>query len=120
VSLTVDLSLAQVAFITAETVPLLRRLFPRSAPVLDLAARIERFLAARADTIEARMRASELLRAWVVFAATPSYREFIAAHLKHRGVSKQDQVSSRMRQLATALRAAPVRERSARVRTSAA
>lgn len=119
-SLTVDLSLAQVAFITAETAPLLHRLFPQSAPVRDLAARIERFLAARADTLEARGHASDLLRAWEVFASTPAYREFAAAHLKYRGVSKQDQVSARMRQLARVLRAGPIRERGARPRTSAA
>ncbi len=119
-SLTVDLSLAQVAFITAETVPLLRRLFPGSAPVLDLARRIERFLAARADTPEARARAGHLIRAWEVFAASPSYREFAGAHLKHRDVGKQDQVTLRMRQLERVLHAEPVRQRGAHMRTSAA
>jgi hypothetical protein len=119
-SLTVDLSLAQVAFITAETTALLRRLFPGSASILDLVARIERFLAARADTAEARISAGEVLNAWEVFAASPSYREFAAAHLKLRGAPKQDQVAQRMRQLEAVLRAEPARERRARQRVSAA
>lgn len=119
-SLIVDLSLTQVAFITAETAPVLRRLFPASASVLDLAARIERFLAVRADTAEARLRAGEVLNAWEVFAASPSYREFAAAHLKRRGVVRQDQVAQRMRQLQAVIQARPASERRVRSRASAA
>lgn len=119
-SLTVDLSLAQVAFITAETAPLLRRLFPGSASVLDLAARIERFLSVRADTAEARLRAGEVLNAWEVFAASPSYREFAMAHLKRRGIVRQDRVAQRMRQLEAAIHAQSMSERRVRSRVSAA
>lgn len=123
-SLTVDISLAQVAFISAETADLLRRLFPRNAVMGDLASRIDRFVSVRGDTLESRMYAGEVLGAWKRVVDTPEHRELMIAHSRIRGAAKQDYVMQRLRQLDAALKAesraiAPAR-RAARRRHSAA
>lgn len=103
-SLTVDISLAQVALIAAGTGALLRRLSEGETPLIDLADRVERFLAARADSAEAKARAAELMEAWQVFVASPRARQFLLAHDERRGIARQDQAVRRMRQLEAALR----------------
>jgi len=103
-SLTIDISLAQVALITAGTSALLRRLSDGEAPMTELADRVDRFLDARADTAEARARAAELVSAWRVFLASPRARRFLFAHDAARGIAKQDQAVRRMDQLGSALR----------------
>jgi len=104
VSLTVDISLAQVALITAETAQIIRRMFPASPRMQDLADRIERFISARADTLEARMYAGEVLGAWERLVDTPEYRELLGAHRRLRGLGKQDYVVQRLGQLESALK----------------
>ena len=106
-SLTVDISLAQVALITAGTSALLRRLSEGEAPMTELADRVDRFLDVRADTAEARARAEELVSAWRVFHASPRARQFLYAHDARRGIARQDQAVRRMNQLDDALRHAP-------------
>lgn len=113
-SLTVDISLTQVALITAETASLLRRLFGADPSTLNLARQIERFLSVRADASEARARATELLAAWQSFIETPKYRELSLAHNKQRDMPKQDQVARRMRQMKRALEHEPSVESHAR------
>jgi hypothetical protein len=103
-SLTVDISLAQVALIAAGTSALLRRLSEGEAPLADLAARVDRFLDARADSAEAKARAAELIDAWQVFVASPRARQFLLAHDERRGIARQDQAVRRMHQLEAALR----------------
>lgn len=103
-SLTVDISLAQVALIAAGTSALLRRLSAGEAPLVDLADRVDRFLEARADSAEAKTRAAELLDAWQVFVASPRARQFLLAHDERRGIARQDQAVRRMNQLESALR----------------
>lgn len=103
-SLTIDISLAQVALITAETSGLLRRLSDGEAPMAELADRVDRFLDARADTVEARALAAELVDAWKVFLASPRARRFLFAHDERRGIARQDQALRRMNQLEAALR----------------
>jgi hypothetical protein len=103
-SLTVDISLAQVALITAQTSAVLRRLSNGDAPVIELADRIDRFLETRADTAEARDRAEDLVGAWSVFVASPRARQFLYAHDARRGIARQDQAVRRMTQLDEALR----------------
>jgi hypothetical protein len=103
-SLTIDISLAQVALITAGTSALLRRLSDGEAPMADLAERVDRFLDARADTAEARARAEELVSAWRVFLASPRARQFLFAHDARTGIARQDQAVRRMDQLESALR----------------
>jgi hypothetical protein len=120
VPLTVDISLAQVALITAETAALLRRLFAADRKMLELAQRIDRFLSARADTHEARMHAGELVNAWRAFLGTPQYREFSLAHSKQRGTLKQDQVERRIRQIDVALQREPVARKRTRRASPAA
>lgn len=105
VSLTVDISLAQVALISAETAGLVRRLFPNDPIMEDLATRIDRFLSVRADTLESRMYAGEVLGAWQNLIDTPEHRELLLAHSRLRGAAKQDYVAQRLRQLDTALKA---------------
>lgn len=103
-SLTIDISLAQVALITAGTSALLRRLSDGEAPMTELADRVDRFLDARADTAEARARAEELVSAWQVFLASPRARRFLFAHDERQGIAKQDQAVRRMSQLESTLR----------------
>lgn len=102
--LMVDISLAQVALIAADTSGLLRRLSDGEAPMTELADRVDRFVDARADTPEARSRAEELVSAWRVFLASPRARKFLLAHDGRRGIAKQDQAVRRMSQLESALR----------------
>lgn len=118
-SLTVDISLAQIALITAETAALLRRLSGVERRMTELAEIVERFLSARADTLEARMHAAELVYAWQAFLATPQYREFSFAHSTLRGVPKQDQAVRRIRQLETALKRKPAARRRTRAGSAA-
>ncbi len=106
-SLTVDISLAQVALIAAGTGALLRRLSQGEGPMTELADRVDRFLDARADTAEARVRAEELVSAWRVFLASPRAQQFLYAHDERRGIARQDQAVRRMGQLDEALRHAP-------------
>ena len=104
VSLTIDISLAQVALITAETSGLLRQLSDGEAPMAELADRVDRFLAVRADTAEARAVAAELVNAWKVFIASPRSRRFLFARDERRGIARQDQALRRMTQLESSLR----------------
>jgi hypothetical protein len=104
VSLTIDISLAQVALITAQTSGLLRQLSDGEAPMVELADRVDRFLAARADSAEARAVAAELVSAWKVFLASPRARRFLFAHDERRGIARQDQALRRMDQLEASLR----------------
>jgi len=104
VSLTIDISLAQVALIAAETSGLLRRLSDGEAPMAELADRVDRFLDARADTAEARTLAAELVSAWKVFLASPRSRRFLFAPDEQRGTARQDQALRRLSQLEAALR----------------
>jgi hypothetical protein len=104
VSLTIDISLAQVALITAQTSALLRRLSDGEAPMAELADRVDRFLDARADSAEARTRAADLVDAWKVFLASPRAQQFLFAHDERRGIARQDQALRRMTQLESALR----------------
>ena len=121
-SLTVDISLAQVALITAETAQVIRRLFPQDHAIQDLALRIDQLVAARADTLEARMQAKEVLNLWERFADTPEQRELFFAHQKIRNIAKQDAVAKRLRQLEAALKAEsrPSTRRPPKRRTSVA
>jgi hypothetical protein len=104
VSLTIDISLAQIALITAGTGSLLRRLADGEAPLAELAERVDRFVDARADTPEARLRAVDLVSAWRVFLASPRSRGFLLAHDERRGIARQDHAVRRMSQLEAALR----------------
>jgi hypothetical protein len=103
VSLTVDISLTQIALIAAETAPLVRRFFPNSDSMQNLAKGVERLLSARADTLEARMYAEEVVRAWRRVADTLEQRELLLVHRKLRGIGRQDRVVERLRRLETAL-----------------
>jgi hypothetical protein len=103
-SLTIDISLAQVALITAGTSGVLRRLSDGETPMTELADRVDRFLDARADTPEARARAAELVGAWQVFLASPRARRFLLAHDERGGIARQDQAVRRMNQLEASLR----------------
>jgi hypothetical protein len=104
VSLTVDISLTQIAFIAAETSALMRRLFPGSQPMLRLAGQIDRFTAARADTLEARICAAEVLSSWAKIDGTAEHRALLDAHKTMRGLGRQDYVLQRLQRLAAALR----------------
>ena len=103
-SLTIEISLAQVALIAAGTSGVLRRLSAGEAPMAELADRVDRFLGARADSPEARSRAAELVDAWQVFLASPRARQFLLAHDERRGIARQDQAVRRMNSLESALR----------------
>lgn len=125
VSLTVDISLAQVALITAETAALARSLDPANRHLGDLAERIDRFVSARADTFEARMYATDLVGHWRRIADTPSFRDLADAHLRRRTAHPQDHVVRHMRRLdlaltASAAKPAPASRRASRRRTTAA
>ena len=103
-SLMIDISLAQVALIAAQTSGLLRQLSDGESPMVELADRVDRFVAARADTAEGRAVAVELVSAWKVFIASPRSRRFLFAHDERRGIARQDQALRRMTQLESSLR----------------
>jgi hypothetical protein len=105
VSLTIDISMAQIALITAGTSAALRRVSEGEVPVSDLADRVDRFLASRADSEEARARAAELVAAWRVFLASPRARQFLFVHDARRGIARQDQAVKRLHRLDLALKA---------------
>lgn len=104
-SLTIDISMAQIALITSGTSGVLRGVSDGEAPMQELADRVDRFLATKADSEEARARAAELVAAWRVFLASPRARQFLFAHDERRGIARQDQAVDRMRRLDRALQA---------------
>jgi len=106
-SLTIDISMAQIALITAGTSRVLRRVSEGEAPVSELADRVDRFIATPADSAEARACATDLVDAWRVFLASPRARQFLLAHDERRGIAKQDQAVRRMHRLELALRPEP-------------
>jgi hypothetical protein len=103
-SLTVDISMAQIALITAGTSGVLRRVSEGEAPLSELADRVDRFVGAPADSMEARACAADLVDAWRVFLASPRARQFLFAHDERRGIAKQEQAVRRMHRLEMALR----------------
>jgi hypothetical protein len=106
-SLTIDISMAQIALIAADTSGVLRGVSEGEAPVTELADRVDRFVATPADSAEARACAVELVDAWRVFLASPRARQFLFAHDERRGIAKQDQAVRRMHRLEMALRQEP-------------
>lgn len=102
-SLVVDISLAQVALIAAETAAVTRRFFPENRAMIRFANHVERFTAARADTLEARLCAADLLGAWAKLVDTPDHHTLLEVHKKLRGRGRQDHVVKRLRQLAAAM-----------------
>jgi len=106
-SLTIDISMAQIALITAGTSSVLRRVSEGEAPLSELADRVDRFVATPADSAEARACAADLVDAWRVFLASPRARKFLFAHDERRGMAKQDQAVRRMQRLELALRQEP-------------
>lgn len=103
VSLVVDISLAQVALIAAETAAIIRRFYSESRSMVRFANQVERFTAARADTLEARMCAADLLGTWAKLVDTPEHHALLEMHKQLRGRGRQDHVVKRLRQLAAAM-----------------
>lgn len=115
-SLVVDISMAQVALIAAETAPIARRLFPESGPMSRFARQVERFTAMRADARDAQQCAAALIEAWGRVAATPEHRALLDAYKGLRGRGRQDHVELRLRRLAVTLKDAVQPPERAKVR----
>jgi hypothetical protein len=99
-SLVVDISMAQVAFISCETASTIRRLCPHSDTMRKLADAIDGLVGAKADTLEGLMCASAVVGAWLsVVKAEPELHILSTASARLRGAPRQDAAIARLTQL---------------------